>query len=63
MGGVDRNDGMIGTYSSVRKSMKWTKNVAFQKMLCCLHFVKKEWWEKATFAIQNGFHYMAIFFQ
>jgi hypothetical protein len=29
MGGVDRNDGMIGTYSSVRKSMKWTKKVAF----------------------------------
>ena len=29
MGGVDRNDKMIGTYSCMRKSMKWTKKVAF----------------------------------
>ena len=29
MGGIDRNDEMIGTYSCVRKSMKWTKKVAF----------------------------------
>ena len=27
--GVDRNDKMIGTYSCMRKSMKWTKKVAF----------------------------------
>ena len=30
MGGVDRN----GTYSAVRKSMKWTKKVAF-------HFIEE----------------------
>lgn len=29
MGGVDRNDQTIGTYSCIRKSMKWTKKVAF----------------------------------
>ena len=29
MGGVDRNDEMIANYNSVRKSMKWTKKVAF----------------------------------
>ena len=29
MGGIDRNDAMIGNYSSVRKSMKWTTKVAF----------------------------------
>ena len=34
MGGVDRNDELIGTYSSVRKSMKWTKKVAF-------HFIEE----------------------
>ena len=34
MGGVDRNDEMIGTYSAVRKSMKWTKKVAF-------HFIEE----------------------
>jgi len=34
MGGVDRNDEMIGTYSCVRKSMKWTKKVAF-------HFIEE----------------------
>ena len=34
MGGVDRNDEMIGTYSCMRKSMKWTKKVAF-------HFIEE----------------------
>ena len=34
MGDVDRNDEMIGTYSCVRKSMKWTKTVAF-------HFIEE----------------------
>ena len=28
MGGIDRNDAIIGNYSSVRKSMKWTTKVA-----------------------------------
>ena len=34
MGGVDRNDEMIANYNSVRKSMKWTKKVAF-------HFIEE----------------------
>ena len=34
MGGIDRNDAMIGNYSSVRKSMKWTTKVAF-------HFIEE----------------------
>ena len=34
MGGVDKNDEMIGTYSYIRKSMKWTKKVAF-------HFIEE----------------------
>ena len=34
MGGVDKNDEMICTYSSIRKSMKWTKKVAF-------HFIEE----------------------
>ena len=34
MGGIDRNDEMIGTYSCIRKSMKWTKKVAF-------HFIEE----------------------
>ena len=29
LGGIDRHDAMIGNYSSVRKSMKWTTKVAF----------------------------------
>lgn len=29
MGDVDRNDEMIGTYTCMRKSVKWTKKVAF----------------------------------
>ena len=32
MGGVDRNDELLGTYWCVRKSMKWTKKVAFHFM-------------------------------
>ena len=32
MGGIDRNDAMLGNYSSVRKSMKWTTKVAFHFM-------------------------------
>ena len=36
IGGVDRNDEIIGTYSAVRKSMEWTKKVAF-------HFIHKAW--------------------
>ena len=28
MGGIDRNDAMVGNYSSVRKSLKWTTKVA-----------------------------------
>ena len=32
MGGVDRNDEMIANYISVRKSMKWTKKVAFHSI-------------------------------
>ena len=34
MGGVHRNDEMIANYNSVRKSMKWTKKVAF-------HFIEE----------------------
>lgn len=34
MGGVDRNDELLGTYCCVRKSMKWTKKVAF-------HFIEE----------------------
>ena len=34
IGGIDRNDAMIGNYSSVRKSMKWTTKVAF-------HFIEE----------------------
>ena len=29
MGGVDRNDVMLGNYSSVRKSLKWTSKVSY----------------------------------
>ncbi|XP_044164604.1 piggyBac transposable element-derived protein 4-like [Acropora millepora] len=32
MGGVDRNDELLGTYCCVRNSMKWTKKVAFPFM-------------------------------
>ena len=32
MGGIDPNDAMLGNYSSVRKSMKWTTKVAFHFM-------------------------------
>ena len=35
MGGVERNDEIIGTYSCVRKSMKWSKKVAF-------HFIEED---------------------
>ena len=34
MGGVDRNDALIGNYSSVRKTLKWTVKVVF-------HFIGK----------------------
>ena len=34
MGGVKRNDAMLGNYPSVRKSLKWTSKVAF-------HFIKE----------------------
>ena len=34
MGGVDKNDEMIGTYSCVTKSIKWTQKVAF-------HFIEE----------------------
>ena len=34
MGGVDRNDALIGNYSSVRKTLKWTTKVAF-------HFIEE----------------------
>ncbi|XP_044165826.1 uncharacterized protein LOC122949834 [Acropora millepora] len=34
MGGVERKDEMTGTYSCMRKSMKWTKKVAF-------HFIEE----------------------
>ena len=30
--GIDQNDAMLGNYSSVRKSMKWTTKVAFHFM-------------------------------
>ena len=29
MGGVGRNDALIGNYNPVHKSLKWTKKVAF----------------------------------
>ena len=29
MGGVERNDALIGNYTSVRKLLKWTTKVAF----------------------------------
>ena len=45
MGGVDRNDEMIGTYSCRQKSMKWTKKVAF-------HFIT-EGLLKLTFYMQR----------
>ena len=34
MGGVDRNDALIGNYSSVRKTLKWTVKVVF-------HFIEE----------------------
>ena len=34
MGGVDRNDALIGNYSSVRKTFKWTVKVVF-------HFIEE----------------------
>ena len=34
MGGVDRNDGLIGNCTSVRKSLKWATKVAF-------HFIEE----------------------
>ena len=34
MGSIDRNDAMIGNYSSVRKSMKWIREVVF-------HFIEE----------------------
>ena len=34
MGGVERNDALIGNYASVCKSLKWTTKVAF-------HFIEK----------------------
>ena len=34
MGGVDRNDALIGNYSSVRKTLKWTLKVVF-------HFIEE----------------------
>ena len=34
MGGVDKNDAMVGNYSCVRKSCKWTTKVFF-------HFIEK----------------------
>ena len=34
LGGIDRNDTIIGNHSSVRKSMKWTTKVAF-------HFIEE----------------------
>ena len=34
MGGVDRNDALIGNYSSVRKMLKWTVKVVF-------HFIEE----------------------
>ena len=37
MGGANRNDALIGNYSSVRKSMKWTTKVAF-------HFIEEAIW-------------------
>ena len=33
-GGVDRNDALIGNYTSVRKSLKWATKVAF-------HFIEE----------------------
>ena len=30
MGGVDKNDAMVGNYSYVRKTYKWTTKVFFQ---------------------------------
>ena len=34
MRGVDRNDALIGNYTSVRKSLKWATKVAF-------HFIEE----------------------
>ena len=34
MGSIDRSDAMIGNYSSVRKSMKWIREVVF-------HFIEE----------------------
>ena len=34
MGGVHRNDALIGNYSSVRKTLKWTVKVVF-------HFIEE----------------------
>ena len=34
MGGADRNDALIGNYSSVRKTLKWTVKVVF-------HFIEE----------------------
>lgn len=36
MGGVDRNDKLIGFYSSIRKSLKWYKKIAFHFLEECV---------------------------
>ena len=65
MGGVDRNDEVIGTYSSVRKSMKWTKKVAFhfiEEGLVNAHILyKKNGGSKRPFAVQTGLHHITSY--
>ena len=36
MGGVDRNDQLVGCYTSLRKTMKWYKKLAFHLIEECL---------------------------
>ena len=46
MGSIDRNDAMIGNYSSVRKSMKWIREVVF-------HFIEEAVLNSLSFSIKS----------
>ena len=52
MGGVDRNDAIVGNYSSVRKTLKWTAScVPFYRgsVFKCSHIKWKVWCKKMRF--------------
>ena len=50
MGGVDKNEAIIGTSSSCRKTLKWTTKVVIHMIgshAKCFHFVQqKHSWKK-----------------